>query len=81
MGGSSRAKEVPQVSRARTVMEHARLSQKTFLAVFDALRTGRTPKGGMTTDQEQDVLRAMLVFAAAGLDSALNFTGGAWQLR
>ena len=66
------SRTAPEVSRALTVMQHARKSQETFLTIFDLLRTGRRKTGGMTTDQEQDVLRAMLVFAAAGLDSALK---------
>ena len=57
--------------RARRVLSQARDSAEGFLKAFDKVREVRGAAGS-TTDQEQDLLRATLVFAAAGLDSALK---------
>jgi|SRR5579872_5785629 len=58
--------------KARTILERTHESAAALLKAFDLLRTPRgrrTARVGMTTDEEQDVLRAMLVMAAAGLDA------------
>ena len=43
----------------------------SFLDIFDAARQARNAKGA-STDEEQNLLRAMLVFASAGLDSMIK---------
>ena len=54
---------------AELILEHAESSLKAFRNAFDTLKRQRGAKRGMTTDEEQDVLRAAVVFAAAGLDA------------
>jgi hypothetical protein len=58
--------------RAALILEHTHESVAALLKAFDlarSVRGGKKPSRGMTTDEEQDLLRAMLVMAAAGLDS------------
>ena len=43
----------------------------SFLDIFEAARQARNAKGA-PTDEEQNLLRAMLVFASAGLDSMIK---------
>lgn len=43
----------------------------SFLDIFETLRKTKGAKG-TTTDEQQDVLRAMLIFATAGLDSMVK---------
>ncbi len=59
-------------NRARIVLDHAERCVNNLFNIFEALRAARGPKAGTSTEDEQDVLRAALVFAAAGLDSALK---------
>ncbi len=48
-------------------------SHEAATSFLDAFRNSRKGKGkGASTDAEQDLLRAMLVFAAAGLDAMLK---------
>lgn len=62
-----------ETQRARTVYKHAKSSVDNFFKTFDEVRTVRRgKKGGPPTDEEQDIVRAALVFAAAGLDSCLK---------
>lgn len=56
--------------RAYTILENAHLSATSFLKTFEASRGGK--QAGTTTDAEQDLLRAVLVFASAGLDAMLK---------
>jgi hypothetical protein len=58
--------------KARLIREHAGYSQVAFEVAFDILRKDRGGKRGMTTDAEQDTLRAAVVFAAAGLDAVVK---------
>jgi hypothetical protein len=62
-----------QTSRARTVLEHTESSAKNFIAAFDTVRgaSGSSLRRA-PTDEEQDLLRAALVFSAAGLDSTVK---------
>jgi hypothetical protein len=55
--------------RAKTVLAQAEDCTNSLLSTFDSVRAGAH---GALTDEQQDLLRAMLVFAAAGLDSALK---------
>lgn len=57
---------------AHLILSHAHEAAKALLDAFDASRTKRRASGGNTTDSEQDLLRAMLVFAGAGLDAAVK---------
>jgi hypothetical protein len=71
-GGSSMASH-PETDRARIVLDHGRSSVNSFFATFDHLLKIRKAKtGGAPTDEEQDLLRSALVFAAAALDSSLK---------
>lgn len=51
------------------VLNAAADTATSFLTAFDTLREG---KRGAPTDAEQDLLRAMLVFASAGLDACVK---------
>lgn len=60
----------PETSDARVMLSKAILAATEFLAAFETSRQGKW--GGNSTDAEQDLLRAMLVFAAAGLDAMVK---------
>lgn len=53
---------------AYSIICYAHQSASSFLQVFETLRGTRKAKG-TSTDEEQDLLRAMVMFASAGLDS------------
>jgi hypothetical protein len=60
----------PEIKNSFLILEHTHEAARALLGAFDIVRKGR--KGGLkgaTTDQGQDILRAMLVLAAAGVDS------------
>lgn len=59
-------------SKARTILRHAHESAEGFLESFAAVRRDRGAATGTSKDEEQDLTRACLVFAAAGLDSMLK---------
>jgi hypothetical protein len=65
---SENRRRCKETVRAHTVLDQTRDSVKGFLGAFEKLRQSRSARGN-STDQEQDLLRAALVFAAAGLDS------------
>ncbi|MCK9461343.1 MAG: HEPN domain-containing protein [Proteobacteria bacterium] len=66
-------RKTPAVTeKARLVFEYATEAKDAFLAQCDASRKARRESGGALTHPEQDLLRAMLVFACAGLDSLLK---------
>ena len=56
---------------AYTILCSAHNAASSFLDIFEATRKTRKAKG-TPTDEEQDLLRAMLVFAGAGLDSMIK---------
>jgi hypothetical protein len=58
----------PACENAHAILCNAHDAASSFLDIFETVRTSRKAKG-MPTDEEQDLLRAMLVFASAGLDS------------
>ena len=60
--------EQPATQDAATILKYTHESAKSLLEAYGLMREERGGKRGMTTDAEQDVLRAMLVMAAAGLD-------------
>ncbi|MFQ5895448.1 MAG: hypothetical protein ACE5JJ_06490 [Nitrospinota bacterium] len=61
-----------QTKKAHLILKHAHDTARALLHAFDNIRKARGARGGATTDEEQDLLRAMVVFAAAGLDSMLK---------
>jgi hypothetical protein len=58
-----------EVYRARLILQHAHESVHALLRAFEIVRSQRGAVRGAATDEEQDLLRAMLVMAGAGLDS------------
>ncbi len=56
--------------RSCIVLTNAHRSCTNFLSIFDKATANRGP--GSPSDQDQDVLRAMLLFACAGLDAAVS---------
>jgi hypothetical protein len=59
-------------TKAAIILKVSHESADALLKAFELAQTGRGSPRGMTTDEEQDLLRAMLVMAAAGLDSMLK---------
>ena len=57
--------------RAHQIFEAAFKTCESFLNSFVQVRQDRKAKGA-ATDVEQDLLRAMLVFACSGLDSMIK---------
>lgn len=54
------------------IYKHSVESVNALWAAYDLARVNRGKPRGITTDQEQDILRAMLVAAASGLDASLK---------
>lgn len=63
--------KIAACENAHAILCNTHDAASSFLDIFEALRTSRKAKG-MPTDEEQDLLRAMLVFASAGLDSMVK---------
>ena len=64
-------------SRSALILEYTHESAQALLKAYHLARGERAGSGkraprGMSTDEEQDLLRAMLVMAAAGLDSLVK---------
>lgn len=57
-----------ECSSGFTILCNAHDTASSFLDTFEAVRSARGARG-TPTDEEQDLLRACLVFAGAGLDS------------
>ena len=57
---------------AALILEHSIASANSLWAAYDLARVNRGKPRGITTDQEQDLLRAMVVAAATGLDACLK---------
>jgi len=66
------SKEIQQTSKARLILQHARDTKKAFQEQCNSSRKQRRTSGGALNYAEQDLLRAMLVFSCAGLDSLLK---------
>lgn len=58
----------PACEDAALILARAHESSEALLKAFSLARTVQGKSRGMSTDEEQDLLRAMLVMAAAGLD-------------
>lgn len=63
--------EYTETLKARKVLAHAKDSVDAFLGAFTVTRRARNARGA-PTDEDQDLARAALVFAAAGLDSSIK---------
>lgn len=61
-----------ELRNAHLILVHAHDAAKALLKAFDDSRMKRRATGGNTTVEEQDLLRAMLVFAGAGLDASVK---------
>lgn len=59
-------------ANAALILATAHESSLALLKAFNLARDERGRPRGMTTDEEQDLLRAMLVLAAAGLDGMVK---------
>ena len=53
------------------ILSSTRATASSFLDIFQTTRSARRARGA-PTDEEQDLLRAMLIFAASGLDSMIK---------
>jgi hypothetical protein len=53
------------------ILCNAHDASSSFLDIFNATRRARNARG-TATDEEQDLLRAMLTFSSAGLDSMVK---------
>lgn len=62
----------PRTEKANLILKYASDTKKSLADQCDASRKARRPGGGALTHAEQDLLRAMVVFAGAGLDSCLK---------
>jgi hypothetical protein len=78
VGAGGTVRDEPKLPKAKRLSTaglfcvYAHRTAKELIGVYDASRTGRRKGGGQTTDAEQDLLRASLVFASAGLDATLK---------
>lgn len=70
---SANSRQLIQLAKAKLILRYARDSAKSLLDACDSSRAARSATGGATTHAEQDLLRAMVVFAASGLDSLLKY--------
>jgi len=60
------------LSKAATIFVYTHYSASSLVTAFDDAKAKRGTPRGVLTDQEQDILRAALVMACAGLDAALK---------
>jgi hypothetical protein len=59
-----------KLEKALVIFEKTRKASKSFYNQFKKSRASRA--GGSTTDEEQDLLRAMLLFSSSGLDAIIK---------
>ncbi len=57
------------LKKSYDILKYAHDTAESFVEAFDIVRKARNAKQGAPTDEEQDLLRAMVVFAGAGIDS------------
>jgi hypothetical protein len=60
------------IEKSALILNYAHESGSALLKAFEIARRERAASRGMTTDEEQDLLRAMLIIGAAGLDAMLK---------
>jgi hypothetical protein len=65
------APQSPQCQNGYVILCNAHDAATSFLEAFQSVRVNRNARG-MPTDEEQDLLRAMLLFASAGVDSLVK---------
>ena len=70
LGPEPKEPQADELSKAYLVLQHARWTAQSFLNTFDERLNARGP--GAPSDQDYDLMRAMLVFACAGLDSMIK---------
>lgn len=61
----------PNAQKAHTILRYAHDVVESLLGTFGGVRQARGARGS-ATDEEQDLLRAMIVMSCAGLDSMLK---------
>lgn len=61
-----------EIRKPYLILKYSHESADSFLEAFEVVRKERGASRGATTDEEQDLLRMMIVIAAAGLDSLLK---------
>lgn len=66
--------ELDKTRKSYLILKYSHESADSFLEAFEVVRNERGAQRGATTDEEQDLLRMMVVIAAAGLDSLLKQT-------
>ncbi len=64
--------DAEQCAKAAVILERTHDSAEALFKAYELARASRGSPRGISTDDEQDLLRAMLVMAAAGLDSMLK---------
>lgn len=64
--------ELDETTKASSILQYAHDSAESFVDAFRTVRKDRQAGRGRPTDEEHDLLRAMLVISAAGLDSMLK---------
>lgn len=57
------------VQSSYLILKYAHDTAESLLEAFNTVRRARNARQGSPTDEEQDLLRAMVVFAGAGIDS------------
>jgi hypothetical protein len=69
---SDAPKKTQETKKSYLILKYAHDSAKSFLEAFEVVRQERGATKGATTDEEQDLLRMMIVISASGLDSLLK---------
>ncbi|HEV2380943.1 MAG TPA: HEPN domain-containing protein [Terriglobia bacterium] len=57
---------------AVAILRNAHNSASSLLNIFDSVCGGRRKRKSLSDDEQQDLLRAMLIFASAGLDAMVK---------
>ena len=70
LGPEPNEPQAEELSKAYLVLKHARSTAQSFLDTFEERLSARGR--GAPSDQDYDLMRAMLVFACAGLDSMIK---------
>jgi hypothetical protein len=61
-----------ELQKAYSIYTYAHQSASSLVDAFTSAKVARGNKRGVLTDQEQDILRAALVMACAGIDAVLK---------
>ena len=61
-----------QCAKATVILERSHDSVNALFRAYELARAQRGKPRGISTDDEQDLLRAMLIMAASGLDAMLK---------